>query len=350
MPALAWFQAQATGRPASRSIDTRISPAIVAADMCTVVALIRPSHRYPLLLAANRDEHRKRPWDSPGRHWPDQPDIVAGRDRTAGGTWMGVNRAGVVAAILNRAGTLGPAVGKRSRGEIPLLALRHPTRRAGCRAVAQIDAAEWRDFNLVIGDRCGAFFIRGLGRGHPTAERLPDGVAMVTAYDPNDLESPRVARHLPRLRQDLPRRPRRLGRLARDPVRPLRRGRRADQRRAARRLRDRLLQLRRHSRVRARQPGCLPPGRRMRPSSARLTWGSRPDRTPGHQERRSLAPKPAANESVRGCWRGSPRWPRQSRPQPPSCRAARRSSARWSAAARGQTGPTRPGPARDPST
>jgi hypothetical protein len=35
-------------------------------------------------------------------------------------------------------------------------------------------------------------------------ERLPDGVTMVTAYDPNDLESPRVARHLPRLRQDLP--------------------------------------------------------------------------------------------------------------------------------------------------
>ena len=204
MPARAWFQVQATGRTARRSIDTRISPAIVAADMCTVVALIRPSHRYPLLLAANRDEHRKRPWDPPARHWPDQPDIVAGRDRTAGGTWMGVNRAGVVAAILNRAGTLGPAVGKRSRGEIPLLALRHPNAEQAAAAVGRIDAAEWRDFNLVVGDRFGAFFIRGLGRGHPTAERLPDDVAMVTAYDPNDLESPRVARHLPRLRGDLP--------------------------------------------------------------------------------------------------------------------------------------------------
>jgi Transport and Golgi organisation 2 len=172
--------------------------------MCTVVALIRPSHRYPLLLAANRDEHRKRPWDPPAQHWPDQPDVIAGRDRTAGGTWMGLNRAGVVAAILNRAGTLGPAVGKRSRGEIPLLALRHATAEQAAVSVAQIDAAEWRDFNLIVGDRFGAFFIRGLGRGHPTAERLPDGVSMVTAYDPNDLESPRVARHLPRLRRDLP--------------------------------------------------------------------------------------------------------------------------------------------------
>jgi hypothetical protein len=117
---------------------------------------------------------------------------------------MGLNRAGVVAAILNRAGTLGPAVGKRSRGEIPLLALRHATAEQAAVSVAQIDAAEWRDFNLIVGDRFGAFFIRGLGREHPTAERLPDGVSMVTAYDPNDLESPRVARHLPRLRRDLP--------------------------------------------------------------------------------------------------------------------------------------------------
>ena len=172
--------------------------------MCTVVALIRPLHRYPLLLAANRDEHRKRPWDSPAPHWPDQPDVVAGRDRTAGGTWMGVNRAGVVAAILNRAGTLGPAVGKRSRGELPLQALRYPNAEQAAAAVGRIDAAAWRDFNLVIGDRHGAFFIRGLGHGQPSVEPLPDGVSMVTAYDPNDMASPRVARHLPRLRQDLP--------------------------------------------------------------------------------------------------------------------------------------------------
>jgi hypothetical protein len=129
------------------------------------------------MLAANRDEHMKRPWDPPAAYWPDQADVIAGRDRTAGGTWMGVNRAGVVAAILNRAGTLGPVLGKRSRGELPLLALRHPTARAAADAITGVDAGEWRDFNMVI------------------------------AYDPNDLHSPRVARHLPRLRAALPRGP-----------------------------------------------------------------------------------------------------------------------------------------------
>lgn len=153
-----------------------------------------------MLLAANRDERLNRLWDSPAAHWPGQPDVVAGRDRAAGGTWMGVNRHGVVAAILNRAGTLGPARGKRSRGELPLMALAHPTARQAAVAMGGLDAGEWRDFNLVLADRFGAIFMRGSGRGRACAETLPEGVSMVTAYDPNDLESPRVARHLPRLR------------------------------------------------------------------------------------------------------------------------------------------------------
>ena len=117
---------------------------------------------------------------------------------------MGVNGAGVVAAILNRSGTLGPILGKRSRGEIPLLALRHPTAGAASQAVSRIDASEWRDFNLIIADRSGAFFLRGVGEGQPAVIRLPPGVSMVTAYDPNDPASPRVTRHLERFRNALP--------------------------------------------------------------------------------------------------------------------------------------------------
>ena len=47
-------------------------------------------------------------------------------------------------------------------------------------------------------------------------ETLTHGVSMVTAYDPNDLESPRAARHLPGLRAGCTRRSGRLGRLAGD--------------------------------------------------------------------------------------------------------------------------------------
>jgi hypothetical protein len=165
--------------------------------VCTVVVLVRPSF---VLLAANRDERLDRPWDPPDAWWSEHPGTVAGRDRMAGGTWMGMNRSGVVATVLNRPGTLGPALGKRSRGELPLIALDHQTASAGAEAITGLDASNWRGFNMVLADRSGAIFIRGLGRGRPQAETLPHGVSMVTAYDPNDLNSPRTAHHLPRFK------------------------------------------------------------------------------------------------------------------------------------------------------
>jgi uncharacterized protein with NRDE domain len=168
--------------------------------MCTVVTLFRPGHPVPLLLAANRDEMILRAWDPPAAYWPEQPDVVAGRDRSGGGTWMGINRAGVVAAVLNRQGSLGPAPGKRSRGELPLLALRAGSAAEAAHAISRLDAGLWRSFNMVLADRGGAIFVRGLGHGAVTAESLPAGLHMVTSRDPNDPRSPRVQRHLPRLR------------------------------------------------------------------------------------------------------------------------------------------------------
>lgn len=164
--------------------------------MCTVVLLLRPNHAWPLIVAANRDEMQDRAWDPPAAHWPDQPGIVAGRDRSAGGTWMGVNRHGVVAAVLNRPGSLGRAAGKRSRGELPLAALAHDSAAAAATAIASLDAGAWRSFNLVVADRGAAWFVPGLGHGRAQPRRLLPGCHMVTAHDPDDETSPRVARHL----------------------------------------------------------------------------------------------------------------------------------------------------------
>lgn len=166
--------------------------------MCTVILLHRPGHPWPLLLAANRDERLDRPWSAPARHWPGCPGVLAGRDDGAGGTWMGLNQAGVLAAVLNRPHSLGPAPGKRSRGELPLTALDAPTAEAAAAHLATLDAALWRPFNMVLADAAGGWFLRGLGQGRPEARPLPPGLSIVTAHDPNDLSSPRIARALPR--------------------------------------------------------------------------------------------------------------------------------------------------------
>ena len=113
---------------------------------------------------------------------------------------MGLNRVGLVAAVLNRPGSLGPAPGKRSRGELPLLALEHTQAASAASAVAQLEGAAYRSFNMVIADRNSVWFVRNTSAGVLSAEALQPGLHMVTAHDPDDETSPRVARHLPRFR------------------------------------------------------------------------------------------------------------------------------------------------------
>ncbi len=171
--------------------------------MCTLILLFRPEHRWPLILGANRDEMRDRPWRAPGRHWPDQPEVVAGLDLLGGGSWLGLNReTGVVAAILNRRGSLGPQPGKRSRGELVLRALAAETAEAAAAELAGIAPADYRSFNLVIADRRAAVWLRHLGPEAgtgPEAHPLPPGLTLLTAGDRNDPSSPRIRRYLPRL-------------------------------------------------------------------------------------------------------------------------------------------------------
>jgi uncharacterized protein with NRDE domain len=169
--------------------------------MCTVVVLKRSDHPWPVMLAGNRDERLERPWDPPAAWWPDRPGVVAGRDRFGGGSWMGINRHGVVAVVLNRRGSLGPAPGKRSRGELPLLALEYCSASAAASGIAALDAGQWRSFNMVVADATGAVvFLRGLGTGRPEQMPLADGLHMITSSGPDDTTRERVARHLPRFR------------------------------------------------------------------------------------------------------------------------------------------------------
>jgi uncharacterized protein with NRDE domain len=177
--------------------------------VCTFILLHRPdlagaTEAWPLIVAANRDEMLARPWEPPAEHWPDQPGVIGGLDTLAGGTWLGMNGAGVVAGVLNRTGSLGPSADKRSRGELPLLALRHRSAAAAAGALAALDGREWRSFNLVVADNDAAFFVRGLGTGPVVVRPLPAGMSMVTAADPNDTSNPRVARHLPRFQAAAP--------------------------------------------------------------------------------------------------------------------------------------------------
>lgn len=77
-------------------------------------------------MLALRDELTSRAFDEPAEHWPAQPGVVGGRDRTAGGTWCASHVAsGTTALVLNRPQKRQADEGAPSRGVLPLLALQH---------------------------------------------------------------------------------------------------------------------------------------------------------------------------------------------------------------------------------
>jgi hypothetical protein len=167
--------------------------------LCTLILLRRPGHDWPVIIGANRDEMIARPWQEPARHWPDRPEIIAGRDELAGGSWLGINDHGVAAGVLNRHGSLGPAAGQRSRGELVLEALDHADARAAAEALAALEPKAYRTFNLIIADNRDAYWLRHAdpsGALPVSVTPIGEGLAMIAAGDLDDA-TPRLVHYRP---------------------------------------------------------------------------------------------------------------------------------------------------------
>ncbi|MPR02457.1 hypothetical protein F0169_10490 [Pseudomonas sp. MAFF 212408] len=117
--------------------------------MCLIVFAWRPGHAQPLIVAANRDEFYARP-SLPLAQWPDVPEVYAGRDQEAGGTWLGVNAAGRFAALTNIRDPHQPPA-RKSRGELVARFL------SGLQPIGEYLAdvngrsIEYAGFNLLVG-------------------------------------------------------------------------------------------------------------------------------------------------------------------------------------------------------
>lgn len=144
--------------------------------MCLVVLALRASPLYPLVVAANRDEFLDRP-AVPAGFWPGPAGLLAGRDLKAGGTWMGVTRAGRFAALTNvRApGSFDPSA--PSRGHVVvrfLLGADEPVRHLERLAAEPVRR---NGFNLVAGSTGRLAWFSNAG-GRP--REIEDGVHAVS--------------------------------------------------------------------------------------------------------------------------------------------------------------------------
>jgi uncharacterized protein with NRDE domain len=118
--------------------------------MCLIVFAWRPGHAQPLIVAANRDEFYARP-SLPLAQWPEAPQVHAGRDLEAGGTWLGVGADGRFAALTNIRDPHQPPA-RKSRGELVARFLGGESLIDDYLSDVIARAPEYAGFNLLLGN------------------------------------------------------------------------------------------------------------------------------------------------------------------------------------------------------
>ena len=140
--------------------------------MCLIAFAWNEHPDYRLILAANRDEFHRRPTQE-AHWWPDQPDILAGRDLQAGGTWLALSKTGRFATITNYREQSFTKGNYRSRGELVTRFVDGDKEPA--RFSREIDGADYAGFNLLSAD---------LAAGKPSISYISNRDDPLTELDP----------------------------------------------------------------------------------------------------------------------------------------------------------------------
>lgn len=146
--------------------------------MCTLIVALHQYPDAPLLVAANRDERLDRPARA-AFLWTDGPQpFIAGRDERGGGTWLGLNRAGLLVGVTNRFG-VDRDERRASRGALVVDALGAASARELHRRLSSLPADRYNAFHLLYADRREAFVTWTDGAA-VRQEALAPGVHVVT--------------------------------------------------------------------------------------------------------------------------------------------------------------------------
>ncbi len=118
--------------------------------MCLLLLAVQAHPEYKLVIAANRDEFYERP-TAPAGFWDDRPDVLAGRDLRAGGTWLGITRSGRIAALTNYRDPASIKPHAPSRGELVSDFLKGKDSPDAYLTTLAQDGDRFNGFNLIAG-------------------------------------------------------------------------------------------------------------------------------------------------------------------------------------------------------
>lgn len=140
--------------------------------MCLCLLALDTHPEDALVLALNRDEYYARP-TAPAHFWTDLPEILAGRDREGGGTWLGVARTGRLALVTNVRDPAARVGGAASRGLIVSRLLTSPLPPEDALREIMKEAARYNPFNAIVGTARELFFASSRA---PRVAAIPPGV------------------------------------------------------------------------------------------------------------------------------------------------------------------------------
>lgn len=126
--------------------------------MCLILFALDSHPEYPFVFAGNRDEFYERP-TAPASFWEQSPHILAGRDRKAGGTWLGITRNGHWATVTNVRDQRPPLNGAPSRGALVADYLRAEPRPETYIRDVETRAERYNGFNLLVGTPTTAHYL-----------------------------------------------------------------------------------------------------------------------------------------------------------------------------------------------
>lgn len=154
--------------------------------MCTIAAAVGTDRRWPLVVAANRDERLRRPAEGWAlRDLPGGVRAACPRDVEQGGTWIGVSGTGLFVAITNYHSPDGrfPDPKRRSRGALVSAALAAGTLEAARSAARAADVERYNPFHLLVLQGASGFLWRYDG-GASALDEVGPGLHLVTEDDP----------------------------------------------------------------------------------------------------------------------------------------------------------------------
>lgn len=134
--------------------------------MCLILIAKNRHPTWDLVIAANRDEFYQRP-ASIANYWPDRSYLLAGRDLNAGGTWLGVDTQGRIAAITN-VRQVPLQAGNRSRGELVCEFLDNQTKAS--EFIPHYSFDDYAGFNLLVDDGQQTHCLSNRHPAHPIGE------------------------------------------------------------------------------------------------------------------------------------------------------------------------------------